>query len=198
MLPMAVLRPRLHYTVFKRKRYFFCSGYSYRPHYNAKNDQRKRINSKTFSRVERFENGTVWKRRFPSVDGENNTIWKRWRHHNNTTWLHTTQPWVSKIADRRFQAASLLIAVIFSHLTLLESNLTLLRLLFDFSKREQCIIKLLSLPALGGTRIIKTTRSKPAKTKMVLDKTRTNFSVVGQLLFVARKKVMEDEGREII
>ena len=35
---------------------------------------RKRIVSKTLSRVERFENGTVWKRCFPSVDGENDTI----------------------------------------------------------------------------------------------------------------------------
>ena len=61
--------------------------------YNAENDQWKRINSKTLSRVERFKNGTVWKRCFPSVDGENDALWKRWRHHNNnTTWLQTTQP----------------------------------------------------------------------------------------------------------
>ena len=42
----------------------FCSGYGYRPHYNAENDHQKRIVSKTLSRVERFENGTqclkVW------------------------------------------------------------------------------------------------------------------------------------------
>ena len=59
---------------------------------------------------------------------------------------------------------SLLIAVIFSLLTLLKAHLTVLRLLFDFSRREQDIIKLLSLPALGGIMIIKTTRSRPAKT----------------------------------
>ena len=104
---------------------------------------RKRTVSKTLSRVERFENGTVWKRCFPSVDGENDTIWKQWRHHNNTTWLYTTQPWVYKIADRRFQMVSLLIAVIFSLLTLLEAHLTLLRQIFHFSRREQNIIKLL-------------------------------------------------------
>ena len=75
------------------------------------------------------------------------------------------------------QVASLLIAVNFSLLMLLEAHLTLLRLLFDFSKREQDIIRLFNLPASGGTRK-KTTRSKPAKTWMVLDKTRTNFSVV--------------------
>ena len=34
----------------------FCSGYGYRPHYNAENDHRKRSHSKTLSRVERFEN----------------------------------------------------------------------------------------------------------------------------------------------
>ena len=39
--------------------------------------------------------------------------------------------------------ASLLIAVIFSLFTLLEAHLTLLRQLFDFSRREQNIIKLL-------------------------------------------------------
>ena len=39
--------------------------------------------------------------------------------------------------------ASLLIAVIFSLLTLLEAHLTLLRQLFYFLRREQSIIKLL-------------------------------------------------------
>ena len=38
---------------------------------------------------------------------------------------------------------SLLIAVIFSLLTLLEAHLTLLRQIFDFSRREQNITKLL-------------------------------------------------------
>ena len=71
---------------------------------------------------------------------------------------------VSIQEDIRFLADSLLIAVIFSLLTLLKAHLTVLKLLFDFSRREQDIIKLLSLPALGGTMIIKTTRSKPAKT----------------------------------
>ena len=86
--------------------------------------------------MERFENGTVWKRYFPSVDGENDAIWNQWRHHNNTTGLQTTQPWVSKMAHIRFQRASLLIAVIFSLLTLLEAHLTLLRLLFEFFKKR--------------------------------------------------------------
>ena len=100
---------------------------------NDENDHRKRIVSKTLSRVERSENGTVWKRCFPSVDGENDTIWKRWRHHNTTTWVQTTQPWVSKITDRRFLVASLLIVVIFSLLTLLKAHLTVL--IFWFFKK---------------------------------------------------------------
>ena len=54
-----------------------------------------------------------------------------------------TLPWVYKIADRRFQMVSLLIAVIFSLLTLLEAHLTLLWKIFDFSRREQNITKLL-------------------------------------------------------
>ena len=89
--------------------------------------------------------------------------------------------------------ASLLIAVIFSLLTLL----TVLRLLFDFSRREQDVIKLLSLPTLGGTMIIKTTRSKPAKTQMIRDKTRMDFSVVGQLLKFVAREVMEGEYERI-
>ena len=126
--PLPTLWPRPHYTVFKRKRYCFVPDTA-TIHTTT---VRKRTVSKTLSRVERFENGTVWKRCFPSVDGENDTIWKRWRHHNNTT----TQPWVYKIADRRFRMVSLLKAVIFSFFTLLEAHLTLLRQIFDFSRRE--------------------------------------------------------------
>ena len=55
---------------FQTKTILFCSGYGYRPHYNAENDQRKRIVWKTHSRVERFENSTICKRCFPSLDGK--------------------------------------------------------------------------------------------------------------------------------
>ena len=41
---------------FQTKTELFCSGFGYRPHYNAENDHRKRSHSKTLSRVERFEN----------------------------------------------------------------------------------------------------------------------------------------------
>ena len=41
---------------FQTKTELFCSGYGYRPHYNAENDHRKRSHSKTLSRVERCEN----------------------------------------------------------------------------------------------------------------------------------------------
>ena len=60
----------------------FCSGYGYRPHHNAR---------KRSSKAEPFENafqsGAIWKRcflktLFSSVDGENDAIWKRWRHQN--------------------------------------------------------------------------------------------------------------------
>ena len=43
---------------FQTKTELFCSGYGYRPQYNAENDHRKRSHSKTLSRVERFENDT--------------------------------------------------------------------------------------------------------------------------------------------
>ena len=41
---------------FQTKKELFCSGYGYRPHYNAENNHGKRSHSKTLSRVERFEN----------------------------------------------------------------------------------------------------------------------------------------------
>ena len=62
---------------------------------------------KRFSEWNNLKKIPFWKRCFPSVDGENATIWKRWRHHNNTTGLQTIQPSVS-IQDS-FQACSLLI-----------------------------------------------------------------------------------------
>ena len=49
---------------FQTKTELFCSGYGYRPHYNAENDHRKRSHSKTLSRVERFENDAFGKRCF--------------------------------------------------------------------------------------------------------------------------------------
>ena len=41
---------------FQTKTELFCSGYGYRPQYNAEDDHRKRSHSKTLSKVERFEN----------------------------------------------------------------------------------------------------------------------------------------------
>ena len=48
----------------KTKTELFCSGFGYRPHYNAENDHWKRSHSKTLSRVERIENDAFWKRWF--------------------------------------------------------------------------------------------------------------------------------------
>ena len=63
----------------------FCSGYGYRPHYNAEND-----GPKTESFENALQSGSIWKRcflkaLFSSVDGENDAIWKRWRHPIDTT-----------------------------------------------------------------------------------------------------------------
>ena len=46
---------------------------------------------------------------------------------------------ISKMAERRLELASLLIAMIFSLLTLLEAHLILLRRHYNFSRREQNI-----------------------------------------------------------
>ena len=83
---------------FQTKTELFCSGYGYRPHYNAENDHRKRSHSKTLSRVERFENDAFWKRCFlvwtvKTMLSENGDVTK------------TTRPWVSKMADRRYHVA---------------------------------------------------------------------------------------------
>ena len=40
-----LLRPCPHYNRFQTKTILFCSGYGYRPHYNAENDHRKRKRS---------------------------------------------------------------------------------------------------------------------------------------------------------
>ena len=81
---------------FQTKTELFCSGYRYRPHYNAENDHRKRSHSKTLSRVERFENDAFWKRCFlvyteKTMLSENGDVIKI-----DTTGRQTTRPWVSK------------------------------------------------------------------------------------------------------
>ena len=83
----------------------FCSGYGYRPHYNAENDHRKQSHSKTLSRVELFENDAFWKRCFlvwteKTMLSENGDVIKI-----DTTGRQTTRPWVSKMADRRYHVA---------------------------------------------------------------------------------------------
>ena len=72
----------------------FCSGYDYRPHYNAENDHRKRSHSKTLSRMEWFENDAFWKRCFlvwteKTILSENGDVIKM-----DTTGRLTTRPWV--------------------------------------------------------------------------------------------------------
>ena len=80
----------------------FCSGYGYRPHYNAENNHWKRSHSKTLSRVEWFENDAVWKRCFlvwteKMMLSENGDVIKI-----DTTGRQTTPAWASKMADRRY------------------------------------------------------------------------------------------------
>ena len=82
---------------FKTKTELFCSGYGYRPHYNAENA---------------LQSGAIWKRRF----------WKRWflvwtekmmLSENgdvikiDTTGRQTTRPRVSKMADWRYHVVSI-------------------------------------------------------------------------------------------
>ena len=93
---------------FQTKTELFCSGYGYRPHYNAENDQRKRSHSKTFSRVERFENDAFWKRCFlgwtagKTMLSKNGDVIKI-----DTNRRQTTRPWLSKMADRRYHVDSI-------------------------------------------------------------------------------------------
>ena len=88
---------------FQTKTELLCSGYGYLPHYNAENDHRKRSHSKTLSRVERFENDTVWTEK--TMLSENGDV-------INKTRRQTTRPWVSKVADRHYHVDSLLIGVV--------------------------------------------------------------------------------------
>ena len=85
---------------FQTKTELFCSGYGYRPHYNAENDHRKRSHLRTLSRVERFENDAFWKRCF--------LVWTvKTMLSENGDVIKTTRPWVSKMVDRRYHVASI-------------------------------------------------------------------------------------------
>ena len=92
---------------FQTKTELFCSGYGYRPHYNAENDHRKRSHSKTLSWVERFENDAFWKQYLlvwteKTMLSENGNDIKL-----DTTRRQATRPWVSKMVDRRYHVASI-------------------------------------------------------------------------------------------
>ena len=92
---------------FQTKTELFSSWYSYRPHYNAENNHQKRSHSKTFSRVERFENDAFWKCCFivwteKMMLSENGDVIKI-----DTTGCQTTWMWVSKMVDRRYHVASI-------------------------------------------------------------------------------------------
>ena len=54
-----ILRSRPHASVYFFKTEIFLSGLAYRPHVSSENDHRKRIFSKTLSRVEIFENAVL-------------------------------------------------------------------------------------------------------------------------------------------
>ena len=65
--------------------------------------------SKTLFRVERFENDAFWKRCF--LVWTEKTMLSEIGDVIDTTGCQTTRPWVSKVADRRYHKASLLISV---------------------------------------------------------------------------------------
>ena len=63
--------------------------------------QRRKRSPKTELFENALQSGAVWKQcfmktLFSSVDGENDVIWKRWRHQIYTTRHQTTRPWVPK------------------------------------------------------------------------------------------------------
>ena len=83
------------------------------------------------------------------------------------------------MADRRFQVASLLIAMIFSFFQ--EAHLTLLRRHFDCLKRAGTrYYKASQLASCGQNEDIENDSVEARQDLTVLYKTRTNFSVVGQ------------------
>ena len=95
---------------FQTKTKLFCCGYGYRPHYKAENDHRKRSHSKTLSRVEQFENDAFWKPCF--LVWTEITIQSGDAIKIDSIGRQTTRPWESKMADRRYHVASLLIGVV--------------------------------------------------------------------------------------
>ena len=91
---------------FQTNTELLCSGYGCRPYYNVENDHLKRSHQ-TLPKVERFENDAFWKRCFlvwtkKTMLSENGEVMKI-----DTTGRQATRPWVSKLADRRYHAASI-------------------------------------------------------------------------------------------
>ena len=79
--------------------------------------QRQKRSPKTGPFENARQSRAIWKRcflktLFSGVDRENDAIWKRWRHQKNRHDRAPDRPWVSKMADRRYHVASLLIGVV--------------------------------------------------------------------------------------
>jgi len=63
--PMRLFKAPSTLIRFQTKTELFCSGYGYRPHYNAENDHQKRSHSKTLPewsdlKTMLFENAVFW------------------------------------------------------------------------------------------------------------------------------------------
>ena len=98
----------VHINSFQTKTLLFCSAVILL----SSTLQRRKRSPKTEPFENAHQSGAIWKRcflktLFSSVDGKNDAIWKRWRHQIDTTGRQTTQPWVSKMADRGYHVASI-------------------------------------------------------------------------------------------
>ena len=106
------LRPTL--IRFQTKTELFCSGLLRIRLLSTLQRQKRSPKTEPFENAP--QSGGIWKRcflktLFSSVDRENDAIWKRWRY-QGTTGRQTTRPWASKMADRCYHVASLLIGVV--------------------------------------------------------------------------------------
>ena len=98
-----------------------------------------------------------------------------------TTGRQTTRPWVSEMADRRYHDCGFsLDRNDFQSFHALARAFNPAEGPLRFHKKGRRYFKASDLASFGKNED-KTTLSKPAKTSKVLDKTWTNFSMVGQL-----------------
>ena len=132
---------------FQLKTQFFLYGYSFRPHVYDENDQWQRLFESA------LHSGNFWKRCFGVFvwTDENGTFRKRLGHTISSNPLRAILETYSIWPDGRFPFLSFIRGLISNLIACFQANVTLLILQADYFRRQQNVIRLLSLPVSRGT-----------------------------------------------